>query len=218
MAIPLSTTTPPAASPARWRSWNPSEKAAKPPAGEAVDPIKPYYIGIAKGKGKPLPAFTWEEKEAPLRKTALNETHRTLGAKMVPFAGWDMPVWYTSVVEEHLACRQAAGLFDVAHMGVYQAEGPDAVAFLDSVCGNDIGGLGVGESCYTQFLLPDASVMDDCLVYRRAEEKYLVVVNASNDDKDWAWLNAVREGKVHDRHGTAVGQSIWARRHPAQPA
>jgi len=172
------------------------EKTAKPPAGEFIDAVKPYYIGITQGKGQVLPAFSWEEKEAPLRKTALNETHRKLGAKMVPFAGWDMPVWYSSVVEEHLACRQAAGLFDVAHMGVYQAEGPDAVAFLDSVCGNDIGGLGVGESCYTQFLLPDASVVDDCLVYRRAEEKYLVVVNASNDDKDWAWLNAVREGKV----------------------
>jgi glycine hydroxymethyltransferase len=173
-----------------------TEKAAKPPAGDAIDPVKPYFIGIGKGTGKALPAFVWEEKEAPLRKTALNDTHRALGARMVPFAGWDMPVWYTSVVEEHLACRQAAGLFDVAHMGVYQAEGPDAVAFLDSVCGNDIGGLGVGESCYTQFLLPDSGVVDDCLVYRRAEEKYLVVVNASNDDKDWTWLNAVREGKV----------------------
>jgi glycine hydroxymethyltransferase len=173
-----------------------TEKASKPPAGEANDPVKPYFIGIGRDSGKALPAFSWEEKEGPLRKTALNETHRALGAKMVPFAGWDMPVWYSSVVEEHLACRQAAGLFDVAHMGVYQAEGPDAVAFLDSVCGNDIGGLGVGESCYTQFLLPDASVVDDCLVYRRADEKYLVVVNASNDDKDWAWLNAVREGKV----------------------
>ncbi|MGB8253400.1 MAG: hypothetical protein WCF08_09290, partial [Anaerolineaceae bacterium] len=173
-----------------------SEKATKPPAGEAMDATKPYYIGIGKGDGKPLPKFVWEEKEATLRKTALNETHRKLGAKMVPFAGWDMPVWYTSVVEEHLACRQAAGLFDVSHMGVYQAEGIEAAPFLDSVCGNDIGGLGVGESCYTQFLDPDSNVIDDCLVYRRASEKYLVVVNASNDDKDWAWLNAVREGKV----------------------
>ncbi|MBN2257864.1 MAG: serine hydroxymethyltransferase [Anaerolineaceae bacterium] len=176
------------------------EEASKPPDGEAIDPLKPYYIGIDKGKGQPLPPFKWEEKEIPLRKTALNETHRKLGAKMVPFACWDMPVWYSSVVEEHLACRQAAGLFDVAHMGVYQAEGPNAVIFLDSVCGNDIGGLGVGESCYTQFLLPDASVIDDCLVYRRAEDKYLVVVNASNDEKDWAWLNAVREGKVMIDH------------------
>ena len=105
-------------------------------------------------------------------------------------------VWYTSVVEEHLATRQAAGLFDVAHMGVYQAEGPDAAAFLDSVVGNDVGGLEVGESLYTHFLDPDAQVIDDLLIYRRGPEKFLVVVNASNDDKDWAWLNAVKEGRV----------------------
>ena len=115
---------------------------------------------------------------------------------MIPFAGWEMPVWYTSVVEEHLATRQAAGLFDVSHMGVYQAEGPDAAAFLDSVCGNDIGGAGGGRILLHPLPDPDANVIDDTLVYRRGDEKYLVVVNASNDDKDWAWLNAVREGKV----------------------
>ena len=119
-----------------------------------------------------------------------------MGAKMVPFAGWDMPVWYTSVVEEHLATRHAAGLFDVSHMGVYQAEGPDAVTFLDSVCGNDIAALEIGESCYTHFLDTDSNVIDDLLVYRRQKEVYLVVVNASNDDKDWTWLNAVKDGKV----------------------
>jgi len=107
-----------------------------------------------------------------------------------------MPVWYTSVVEEHLACRNAAGLFDVAHMGVLQAEGPLAATFLDSVCGNDIGTLEVGDSCYTHFLDPDANVIDDTLVYRRSPDKYLVVVNASNDAKDWAWLNAVKRGEA----------------------
>jgi glycine hydroxymethyltransferase len=157
---------------------------------------KPYFINMPVAKGEELPGFSWVEKDLPIRKTPLYETHRQLGAKMIPFAGWEMPVWYTSVIEEHLACRQAAGLFDVSHMGVYQAEGPDAASFLDSVCGNDIGGMEVGESCYTHFLDPDANVIDDTLVYRRGEEKYLVVVNASNDDKDWAWLNACREGKV----------------------
>ncbi len=165
--------------------------------GEPVAANKPYYIGIPQGQGKALPRFTWEEKEPEtLRRTPLFEVHRQLGARIIPFAGWEMPVWYSSVVDEHLATRQAAGLFDVSHMGVYQAEGPHAAAFLDSVCGNDIAGLAVGESCYTHFLDPDSNVIDDTLVYRRAEEKYLVVVNASNDDKDWAWLNAVREGKV----------------------
>jgi glycine hydroxymethyltransferase len=107
-----------------------------------------------------------------------------------------MPVWYTSVTEEHIAVRQAAGLFDVAHMGVYQVEGADAAAFLDSVVGNDIAGLDVGESLYTHFLDPEANVIDDLLVYHRALDTYLVVVNASNDDKDWAWLNAVKSGEV----------------------
>jgi glycine hydroxymethyltransferase len=152
---------------------------------------------MAESKADGLPDFAWEEpQDPPVLKTALNQTHRDLGAKMVPFAGWDMPVWYTSVIEEHLAVRENAGLFDVSHMGVYQAEGPDAPVFLDSVCGNDISSLDVGESLYTHFLDPDANVIDDLLVYRRAQDKYLVVVNASNDDKDWAWLNAVLEGKV----------------------
>lgn len=164
--------------------------------GDPVSQQKPYYIGIDTSQGKPLPNFEWKEPDLALRKTSLNEIHKQMGAKMVPFAGWEMPVWYTSVVEEHLATRQSAGLFDVSHMGVLQAEGPDAVVFLDSVCGNDIAALAIGESCYTHFLDPDANVIDDTLVYHRGENKYLVVVNASNDDKDWAWLNAVREGRV----------------------
>ena len=158
---------------------------------------KPYFIGIAHETGEPLPDFVWEEKEPEtLRRTPVYDLHVELGARIVPFAGWEMPVVYTSILEEHQAVRSAAGLFDVAHMGVYQAEGPDAAAFLDSVCGNDISALAVGESLYTHFLTPDAEVIDDLLVYRRGAEKYLVVVNASNDDKDWAWLNAVREGTV----------------------
>ncbi len=158
---------------------------------------KPYYVGYKPTEGKKLSGFAWTA--LPLSKprhTPLYETHVKMGAKMVEFAGWEMPVWYSSVVEEHLATRKAAGLFDVSHMGVYQVEGPLAVAFLDCVCGNDIGGLGVGESCYTHFLDPHSNVIDDCLVYHRAQEKYLVVVNASNDDKDWAWLNAVHDGTV----------------------
>jgi glycine hydroxymethyltransferase len=173
------------------------EAGALPKAEAARDADKPWFIGIAAGRGEALPEFVWTETEpAEIRKTALHATHRALGAKMVPFAGWEMPVWYSSVIEEHLATRRAAGLFDVSHMGVYQVEGPQAGAFLDSVVANDVGSLAPGESLYSQFLLPDASVIDDTLVYRRSRESYLVVVNASNDDKDWAWLNAVREGSV----------------------
>ena len=169
------------------------------PAGETVEARKPYFAGMPDGaasQAESLPGFSWEEKEGEMRRTPVYELHKKLGAKLIPFAGWEMPVWYTSVMEEHLAVRQAAGLFDVAHMGVYSAEGPEAAMFLDSVCGNDIGGLGVGQSLYTHFLTPEAEVIDDLLVYRRGPEKFLVVVNASNDDKDWTWLNLVKEGRV----------------------
>jgi glycine hydroxymethyltransferase len=157
---------------------------------------KPYFVGIPDGEAEPLPEFDYREVEGELRRTPLFQLHKQLGAKIIPFAGWEMPVWYSSVVEEHLATRQAAGLFDVAHMGVYQAEGKDAAAFLDSVCGNDIGGLDVGESCYTHFLSPKGDVIDDTLIYHRGKNEFMVVVNASNDSKDWAWLNAVRTGSV----------------------
>ncbi len=166
-------------------------------SGDGIAKFKPWFIGYSLQEGDALPPFTWQETEPlELNRTPLYEEHKKLGAKIIPFAGWEMPVWYTSVIEEHLACRNAAGLFDVAHMGVFQVEGQEAALFLDSVCANDIGALAVGESCYTHFLDPEANVIDDTLVYRRDEEKYLVVVNASNDAKDWAWLNAVRTGKV----------------------
>jgi glycine hydroxymethyltransferase len=165
------------------------------PSGEKTAP-KPYFIGAEPDPANPLPSFEWQEKSAPLRRTPVYDVHKLLGGRMVPFAGWEMPVQYTSIVDEHLACRQAAGLFDVAHMGVYQAEGPDAATFLDSVCGNEVSALDVGESLYTHFFDPDANVIDDTLVYHRGSEKFLVVVNASNDDIDWAWLNAVKDGRV----------------------
>jgi glycine hydroxymethyltransferase len=169
--------------------------------GDPVSLQKPYYIGISGSSSDALPEFVWEDEEPEvISKTPLNEIHRSLGAKMVPFAGWDMPVWYTSVIEEHLTVRQAAGLFDVSHMGVYQAEGPDAVVFLDSVCGNDISSLAIDQSLYTHFLDPYANVIDDLLVYRRGTDKYLIVVNAANDDKDWAWLSAVKNGEVMVDH------------------
>jgi glycine hydroxymethyltransferase len=176
---------------------------AWPGSGPAVSKIKPYFVGISAEDGKPaLPPFEWiEPAESTPQHTPLHDTHRALGAKMVPFAGWDMPVWYTSVVEEHLATRGAAGLFDVSHMGVYEVKGPEAASFLDAICANDCGGLLPGESLYSQFLTPDADVIDDTLVYRRAWDKYLVVVNASNDDKDRTWFESVRDGTVRIDNG-----------------
>ncbi len=174
-----------------------SKKKLKEAAGKPVSEEKPWFIGDpAKGQKEALPPFVWQEVEGELKKTRLNQVHRDLGGRMVPFAGWEMPVVYTSIYEEHLATRQAAGLFDVSHMGVYEVKGADAASFLDTICANDCGGLRPGESLYSQFLTPDADVIDDTLVYRRAWDKYLVVVNASNDDKDRTWFEAVRDGKV----------------------
>ncbi|HMS00274.1 MAG TPA: serine hydroxymethyltransferase [Anaerolineales bacterium] len=175
-----------------WKKLKPAKVSGK---GASVD--KPYYVGAgSKSEKEALHPFAWNESEGELKKTALNQVHRDLGGRMVPFAGWEMPVVYTSIYEEHLTTRQAAGLFDVSHMGVYDVRGADAASFLDAVCGNDCGGLQPGASLYTHFLTPDADVLDDTLVYRRGWDDYLVVVNASNDDKDRAWLESVRDGKV----------------------
>jgi glycine hydroxymethyltransferase len=160
---------------------------------------KPYFIGMKalKETGAALPEFKWaEDHNAPIKKTTLNETHKRLGARLVPFAGWEMPVWYSSVVDEHKATRQAAGLFDVSHMGVCDASGPNACAFLDLITANDVSALEVGNSHYSYLLGADGVPIDDLMIYRIEEERYLIVINASNNDKDWAWMNAVNEGKV----------------------
>jgi glycine hydroxymethyltransferase len=99
-------------------------------------------------------------------------------------------------MEEHLAVRKGAGVFDVTHMGVFDAQGPGAVAFLDAVTTNEVDKLAVGESHYTYFLDTSGIPLDDLMIYRLAEERYLVVVNASNNDKNWAWLNAVKNHAV----------------------
>jgi glycine hydroxymethyltransferase len=181
------------------------KKKLKDMVGKPVSQEKPWFIGdLPRVSEEPhpssskdaKPSFEWVEPAETLRRTKLYEVHKASGAKVIPFAGWEMPVWYTSVVEEHLATRGAAGLFDVSHMGVYEVKGPDAASFLDTICANDCGGLLPGESLYSQFLTPDADVIDDTLIYRRAWDKYLVVVNASNDDKDRTWFEAVRDGTV----------------------
>ena len=166
-------------------------------SAKAVSEDKPYFIGISSEVQKePLPVFEWNDSEGELKRTALYDVHKSSGGRMVPFAGWEMPVQYTGIYEEHLATRNAAGLFDVSHMGVYEVRGRDAASFLDTVCANDCGGLEPGESLYSHFLTPDADVLDDTLVYRRASDKFLVVVNASNDDKDRMWFESVRDGTV----------------------
>ena len=130
-----------------------------------------------------------------LKQTALHSTHKSLGGKMVPFGGWDMPVWYSSAREEHLAVRSGVGLFDVSHMGVLDARGPRACAFLDRVATNDVARLAVGRSQYA-YLLDDAGeVIDDVMIYRIAAERYLVVVNAANNEVDIEWLRRQNAGE-----------------------
>ncbi len=166
-----------------------------------IDLTKPYFIGQSSlaESGAPntlYPEWHWEGRETPLRRTPLYETHRRMGAKMVSFAGWEMPVWYTSVGEEHRAVRETAGLFDVAHMGVFEIAGPHATAFLDTVCSNYVAWLEDGQSLYGYLLDPDGNVIDDVMIYRRRADLYLMVVNAANEEKDWDWLNAVNERRV----------------------
>jgi len=124
----------------------------------------------------------------PLRKTPLNAVHRASGAKMVPFGGWDMPVEYSGLISEHLAVRNAAGLFDVSHMGEFEVEGPGALAFLQRVTANDVARLVDGQAQYSAFPLPNGAAVDDVIVYRRAADRYLLVVNAGNIEKDFRWL------------------------------
>jgi len=168
---------------------------------EAADKTKPYFISQhALGPAEhyaPLPIFAWKEPtDAPLKRTTLYETHKALGARVIPFAGWEMPVWYTSVIKEHQAVRKAAGLFDATHMGVFEVSGPDARLFLNLVQPNTLVDLLPGQSIYSYFLDIDGNCIDDTMIYMRAAEKYMVVVNASNNDKDWAWLNAIIENRV----------------------
>lgn len=143
------------------------------------------------------PVFSWiEPQESVLKRTPLFDEHKRLGAKVIPFAGWEMPVWYNSVGEEHRAVRETAGLFDVAHMGTLEVAGPHAGDFLDLVGTNRASDIKPGGSRYSTLLDIDGQILDDMWVYRPAQDRFFVVVNASNWDKDWAWLNAVNQGKV----------------------
>jgi aminomethyltransferase len=126
-----------------------------------------------------------------LKKTPLNEVHRSLGGKMVDFGGWDMPVQYRAgVIEEHMATRTRAGLFDVSHMGEIWVEGRDAIAFVNSITTNDVTQLVDGQAHYSALPNEEGGVVDDLLVYRFNNEKLLLVVNASTTDKDWDWITS----------------------------
>lgn len=127
---------------------------------------------------------------APLKKTPLHATHRALGARMVAFGGWDMPVEYSGITAEHLAVRSSAGLFDVSHMGEVEIAGKDALAAVQHISSNDASRLQVNQAHYSALTTPEGTFVDDMLVYRFAPSHFLLVVNGSNVDKDYAWIAA----------------------------
>lgn len=123
-----------------------------------------------------------------LKTVTLNDTHRQLGAKMVPFAGYDMPVRYSSDLDEHHTVRRAVGIFDVSHMGEFRVRGPQALDLIQRVTSNDASKLTDGKAQYSCLPNHDGGIVDDLLVYKLADEDYLLVVNASNIEKDWNWI------------------------------
>ena len=122
------------------------------------------------------------------KKTALYQAHLEAGGKMVPFAGYMLPVQYSGVIAEHMAVRERAGLFDVSHMGEAMLEGRDALGNLQSILTNDFGYLDIGQARYTLMCNEEGGVIDDLIVYRLGEEKYMLVLNAANREKDMDWL------------------------------
>jgi len=126
--------------------------------------------------------------QTPLKKTPLNARHRASGAKMVPFGGWDMPVEYSGLSNEHAAVRTRAGLFDVSHMGEIEVAGKDALAAVQRIASNDASKLAVGQAQYSGLLTGQGTFVDDLLVYRLAPAHFLLVVNAGNIPKDYAWI------------------------------
>lgn len=123
-----------------------------------------------------------------LKRTPLYEEHRKAGAKLIDFGGWEMPVQYAGVIEEHNTVRTKAGLFDVSHMGEVDVQGKDALAYVQYITTNDVTRIQDGQILYSPMCYPDGGIVDDLLVYRYNEEHFYIVVNASNADKDFAWM------------------------------
>jgi aminomethyltransferase len=133
--------------------------------------------------------------KSELRKTPLNALHRRLGAKMVNFGGWDMPVEYSGIVSEHLATRTAAGLFDVSHMGEIEVRGPQALGLVQFVTCNDAARLTEGQAQYSGLMTPAGTFVDDLLVHKISDGHYFLCVNASNQDKDFDYIRDAGRGR-----------------------
>ncbi|MEN8858009.1 MAG: glycine cleavage system aminomethyltransferase GcvT [Flavobacteriaceae bacterium] len=128
-----------------------------------------------------------------MKNTALTHVHEALGAKMVPFAGYNMPVQYEGVTAEHLSVRSGVGVFDVSHMGEFLVEGENALALVQKVTSNDASKLTIGDAQYSCFPNNKGGIVDDLICYKVKEHTYLLVVNASNIEKDWNWINKHNE-------------------------
>src|SRR5579864_3243072 len=123
-----------------------------------------------------------------LKRTPLYKQHLALGARLVEFSGWEMPVQYSGILDEHRAVRTRAGLFDVSHMGEFKVEGPDSLAFLQYLVPNDVSRLAIHQALYSQLCLPNGGTIDDMIIYYLADNHYMMVVNAGNIDNDFAWV------------------------------
>src|SRR2546427_29581 len=126
--------------------------------------------------------------DSPLKRTPLFDAHVAAGARMVPFGGWEMPVQYTGIIEEHRTVRSAVGLFDVSHMGEFEVTGAQALAALQVLTTNDVSALEIGQVQYSLLCVPDGGIVDDLTLYRLGAERFMLTVNAANIDKDWAWV------------------------------
>ena len=147
--------------------------------------------------------------EEQLKKTCLHDRHVELGARMSPFAGFDMPIQYSGIIDEHKAVREHVGMFDVSHMGEVFVSGKDAERFVNHIFTNDVRGMADGKVLYGMMLYPDGGTVDDLLVYKEyAPEHYLLVINAANIDKDFAWMqeNAAGYDVVLENASEAWGQ------------
>ena len=136
-----------------------------------------------------------------MKKTILNKIHKKLGAKMGQFAGYEMPIQYSGVKQEHLNVRNNVGVFDVSHMGEFIISGPNAENLLQKICSNDIQKINVGQAQYNCLPNEKGGIIDDLIIYRTKKEEYLLVVNASNIQKDWNWIkkwNLIFNAKIND--------------------
>ena len=135
-----------------------------------------------------------------MKNTALTHIHESLGAKMLPFAGYNMPILYEGVNAEHETVRNAVGVFDVSHMGEFLLTGPNALALIQKVCSNDASTLTIGKAQYSCLPNNDGGIVDDLIIYKMKDEQYLLVVNASNIDKDWDWISTHNDLDVDMRN------------------